>query len=276
MTFDPYEQGARTGRKVFLYVWQRNEKVWRYTSADRNLLVNFQAYTAAAITHEDFEQSSTDIIRMNIEVEVPMLHPVALMWREQAPAESVVLTISEYHADDPDTQVVPVWQGRILGVSWEPAQGSCSMTHSPTYTSLQRTGLRRKAQKLCPLVLYGIDCSVNREAFRLATTVAAISGFSLTAPGVSAVPDGYWSGGFIEYLLEVGVVERRGIKSHTSGTLELASAPTGLVPGQSVNIFPGCDHTTGNNGCKKFNNLPNYGGFPYFAEKNPFGSEPVY
>lgn len=276
MTFDAQELGARTSRKVWLYVWRRGEKVWRFTSADRNLTINFQAYTAAAISHGEIEQSSADLVRMNVDVVVPMLHPVALQYRAQAPADSVVLTIYEHQADDPAVEVVAVWQGRIIGANWNLVEASCTLVHSPTYTSLQRTGLRRKAQKLCPLVLYGADCAVNREAYRLATTVSAISGFNLTAAGVADRPNGYWTGGYIEYLLEVGVVERRGIKSHTSGTVQLTSAPTGLAEGVGVSFFPGCDHTTGSNGCSKFNNVPNYGGFPYFAEKNPFGANPVY
>lgn len=276
MTFNAQETGARTGRKVWLYTWQRGEKIWRYTSADRDLTINFQKYLAAAITHSDIEQSQTDIVRMNLDVQVPMLHPVALLYRTQAPVDSIVLTISEYHANDPANEVRPRWQGRIIACNWDLTVPAAVMTHSPTYTSLQRNGLRRKCQANCPHVLYGPGCKASRESFKLATTVSAISGFNVTASGLASFPNGYWSGGFIEYLLEVGVTERRGIRSHTSGTIVLDARPTGLVDGKAFNVYPGCDHTTGANGCAKFNNLPNYGGFPHFAVKNPFGADPVY
>lgn len=275
MTFDAIENSARRGRKVFLYTWQRGEKTWRYTGADRNLQINFQDYIAAAISHEEIEQGP-DLVRMNLAVAVPTLHPVAVMYRQQSPIDSVVLTVSEYHAGDPDNEVRPVWSGRIVSVGWDLPEGEATINHSPTSASLGRNGLRRRCQKNCPLVLYGLACRVNREAFRLSTTVAQLVSLALTADGIAGHFDGYWNGGYIEYAIETGVLERRGITSHTSGTITLSSLPIGLTDGMPVSIFPGCDHTTGANGCGKFNNLPNYGGFPHFAQKNPFGNEPVY
>ena len=117
---------------------------------------------------EDALEQGGEIERQNVGVTVPMLHPVALMYRVQSPADSVVLTIAEYHATDPDVQVRPVWSGRITSVRWDPEENQATITHAPTYASLQRNGLRRKYQANCPLVLYGLACGVNREAYKLA------------------------------------------------------------------------------------------------------------
>lgn len=275
MTFDAIETSARSARKVFLYTWQRGERVWRYTGANRNVTVNFQEYTRAAIEHDEIEQGG-EVERHDVGVTVPMLHPVAVMFRAQAPADSVVLTIAEYHESDPVAEVRPVWSGRIVSVRWDPTENQATITHSPTYTSLARNGLRRKYQKNCPWVLYGPGCYVNREAFRLTSTAANVTGVSMEALGVGAHPDGYWSGGYIEYAPSSGLVERRGIRSHAGGVVHLSAVPAGLLDGMAVSLFPGCGHTTGANGCLKFNNLPNYGGFPHFPNANPFGSNPVY
>lgn len=275
MTFEAFDSGTRPGRKVYLYVWQRGEKVWRYTSADRKLVINTQEYTPAPITHPDIEQGS-EIVRMNVEVDVPYNHAVARMYRIQAPTDSVVLTISATYIEDPDTEVRPQWSGAIVGVSWDLTDLTASITHAPTFTSLQRMGLRGRCQSSCDLVLYGRRCGVSRESFKLVTVAAAVGVTSLTAPGISLVPDGYYSGGFIEYRPEVGVVERLGITSHVSGTVNLLGRTLGLLPGMAVEVFPGCDHTPGPNGCAKFNNMPNYGGFPFFARKNPFGNSPIF
>lgn len=275
MTYNARDTGARTGRKIFLYTWQRGDKTWRYTGADRNLEISFQRYLASAIDHDEPEQGP-NIVRMSLAVRVPMLHPVAAMYRAQSPVDSVVLTISEVHEGDPDQEVRAVWSGRITSVAWDIPKATATITHAPTYSSLQRMGLRRRCQKNCPLVLYGAACGVNRQAYRLATFAGVINGTSLTAPGISDKPDGYWNGGYIEYAIETGVLERRGIRGHTSGTIDLTGRPAHLAAGMAVSIFPGCDHTTGANGCEKFSNLPNYGGFPNFPTKNPFGADPVY
>ena len=85
-----------------------------------------------------------------------------------------------------------------------------------------------------------------------------------------------WNGGFIEYVPQGGMLERVGIRSHAGGVVQLSRPPQYLAAGMAVSIFPGCDRTTGANGCAKFGNLPNYGGFPHFPTKNPFGNDPVY
>jgi hypothetical protein len=54
------------------------------------------------------------------------------------------------------------------------------------------------------------------------------------------------------------------IKSATNTALTLAN-PLLFVPvaGDVFTILPGCDHTTGQGGCGKFNNLLNFRGFPF-------------
>ena len=43
------------------------------------------------------------------------------------------------------------------------------------------------------------------------------------------------------------------------------------VVGQDVDVFAGCDHTVDT--CdQKFDNVINYGGWPYVPSKNPFES----
>lgn len=275
MTFEAQEIGARTGRKVWLYTWTRGSKVYRYTSADRSLLVGGKVYASATISHDEIEQGG-EIIRQNLDILAPMLLPVALLFRVQSPVDSVVLQLSEFHADDATEEVRVIWTGRVVGARWDLPATTCTLTHSPTYASMQRNGLRRRAQKTCPHVLYGSACGVDRGAFRLNATVATVSGVAIAAPGFGAQPDGYWSGGYISYQIDAGVEERRGIKAHTGTQLQLEGIPLGLSPGMVVAAFPGCDHTTGAAGCGKFDNLPRFGGFPNFPDKNPFGADPVY
>jgi len=68
----------------------------------------------------------------------------------------------------------------------------------------------------------------------------------------------------------------RFIASHSSGTLTLMQASNSLsaaIEGgpQSVTLYPGCSHTIAD--CRdKFNNLVNFGGFPWIPSKNPFNN----
>jgi hypothetical protein len=72
------------------------------------------------------------------------------------------------------------------------------------------------------------------------------------------MPAGHLAGGLLEWVDGGGMLERRMIMTH------------------SGNNAPGCDHTTGAAGCGKFNNVANFGGFPYIPTKNPHGGGPLY
>lgn len=274
MTFESRETSAWEGRKVFIYTWTRGAQVWRYVAADQDVVLDFQRYTAdGAIEHDTIEQGS-DPIRAGIEVTVGMTHPVADLYRTTPPRESVMLLIQAYHVGDEGFRV-PVWQGRISGVKWEPEQARAKLSHEPTYTSLKRTGLRRPYQKLCPLLTGGKRCGVNLELYAITAPVLEVNGLTLTVPAIAGQPDDYYDGGEMVYEIVSGVTERRTIRTKAGGVVSITAFPTGLLPGMNAKFYPGDDHTADT--ChNKFNNIPNYGGFIYFPGKNPFGGSPVY
>jgi len=125
--------------------------------------------------------------------------------------------------------------------------------------------------------LYRRGCNLNDYDFAIAGTVTAASGFLVTINDLidSNIEDGYFTGGMIETA--DGFL--RYITQHSGTTLTLVRPLQALedeVNGSSglanVILYPGCDHTR--NTCKaKFNNLANFGGFPWIPGKNPFGND---
>lgn len=67
-----------------------------------------------------------------------------------------------------------------------------------------------------------------------------------------------------------------GSKGDQSTSITLLGTTDGLTVGTRVRLYPGCDRTTGANGCTKFNNLPNFGGIPQLAGRSPFDGNPVF
>lgn len=274
MSFDAEERSQYAGNKVYLYTWTRGAAVFRYAAADQDVVSDFQRYVAnGVIQHGPIEQGG-DPIRAGIEVTVESDHPVASLFRSIPPMDTVLLLIQEIHADDL-TDRKPVWQGRITSVRWDSEAGEAVITHEPTYTSLQRMGLRRAYQRLCPLVTGGARCRLNLEAFALDTTVQELNGVSITLASIAGRPDGYFTGGFITYEISAGVIERRPVRSQVGTVLELSNFPVGLVVGGSLKAYPGDDHTA-KTCAEKFGNIDNYGGFIYFPGKNPFNGTPIY
>lgn len=128
-------------------------------------------------------------------------------------------------------------------------------------------------QQTCNHVLFGPFCQVNKDSFKLVTTISAIDPANKTVTIA-----GRKSGGAADYF-EAGYFDHPATsnkyaiwKSEFAGTTEtklhLGYWHPELAVGQSLTAFAGCKHTTAD--CKnKFNNAANFGGFPFIPRVNP-------
>lgn len=272
MTYSTLETSASDGRPVELYTFSRGSAfVWRYTSADRDLLVGTQTYTSAIIRRGSIEQGA-EISRSNLRLSVARDFPIASLYKIASPSENVHLVVQQYHYGD--TDVKTLWQGDILGVKFAGTEADIELGPSSA-TALKRTGLRRCYQKQCPFALYGPDCTVDPAAFRVTGSVVTVSGLAVQVVEAASRADGYFDGGYLEWAVGAGTYERRFIVTHAGVNLTLDVQPVGLLVGASARLYPGCNHSLAT--CNsKFSNAANYGGMPYIPTKNPFGGDPVY
>lgn len=270
MSYDTLERSAADGRPIEIFAFARGSLAWRYTSADRDLTVETQAYRAAVIKRPKIQQG-TEVARSVLTLTVPRTLDVLDQFRVVPPSDEVTVTIRSFHFGD--IEIATIWQGVILGVTLNDDEATIQL--EPRSNGLRKMGLRRQYQRQCPFVLYGADCTLARETFKVTGTVSSLSGVVVHVPEADAPADGYFNGGYIEWLVAVGVYERRFIASHVGDTLNLDVQTVGLAAGQQVFIYPGCDHAVDT--CNtKFSNVLNYGGMPFIPLKNPFGSDPVY
>lgn len=270
MTYDAIERSADLGRPVEIFTFARGEILWRFTSANEDVSEGGNTYTTAVIRRGPVEQG-TEISRNNMRLTVPRDFPIAALYQIAPPSEVVTMTLRQFHFGD--GEAIVLWTGRIVSVSFMNTEAEIIL--EPIYTSLRRNGLRRAYQRQCPHVLYGPACKVNATAYRVSAVVDSVSGLNVTSPTFDAQPDGYWEGGYIEWQIATGTFERRFIYGHVGAQLELDMVTLDLAVGQTVFVYPGCDHSITT--CRdKFSNVLNYGGMPYIPVKNPFGSDPVY
>lgn len=77
--------------------------------------------------------------------------------------------------------------------------------------------------------------------------------------------DGYFRGGILNLSGEYGY-----ITSDVGNVITLQYAVPGLSVSDVIQVAPGCD--LNQNTCNsKFNNILNFGGYPYISPDNPFG-----
>lgn len=159
-----------------------------------------------------------------------------------------------------------LWAGRVAGVddNADTATARCE----PLSVSMKRVGLRRLYSRRCSHVLYSAPCGAAQIS-TTATVLAVPAGNrieldALTIASQEAVLPGGWvqqASGARYMVTGVDVYNNR-ISLLTPGT---------FVPGETITLVAGCDHTPATCAAR-FNNLANYGGFPFVPGKNPFST----
>lgn len=270
MTYAAIEASAQSGRPVELYEFINGSTAYRYTSADGDVVYGGNNYTAVPIARGAVEATS-ETARLALEITCARDLPVLGLFSTMPPEEVVAVTLRRLHAGD--GEAITLWMGRVLNVTWNNA--SAGIHCESVYTSLKRTGLRRLYQKGCPHVVYGPGCGLDCDDFKVVRTVATITGTTITLGTLSGYADGYFAGGYLEWEKSAGVFERRAIRSQVGSVVTIGFPIPGLAASASVNLYPGCDHSLAT--CDgKFVNRLNYGGQPYFPDKNPFNGVAIY
>ncbi|KVR21727.1 hypothetical protein WK13_34885 [Burkholderia ubonensis] len=157
-----------------------------------------------------------------------------------------------------------------------PTPGTLELTCDNLGSSFTTNGLRLCWSRMCPHVLYDPNgCGANKNAYRMDGTLTYAAKGQLKLDEVGKMPDGWFDGGFVEWYIAPGVLERRGIEWHQGTTLSLLGFSDGFEIGQKVSVYAGCDRTITT--CdRKFKNAPNYGGAPYLPGKSPYDGDPVF
>ena len=269
MTYNLIEISEYDGEPVELYTFNRSSDVFRYTSADADHTFGGFVFSAVPLQRGKLRQD-LESAKQSVTLESSKDLGVVQTYRTSPSSNVTTLRIQRYH--EGDTEAVTIWLGRIVNVKF--GERDCKIRCDPFFTSLKRSVLRMRYQTNCPHVLYSTVCGVLRAAFQVNAPLLGAGGVQLISSVFSAFSDGYFSGGYVEWE-NGGINERRFILSH-SGTEIIIDLPFEGIPGNAnVRVFPGCDHTllTCSN---KFGNEDNYGGQPFYPDKNPMDGTPIF
>lgn len=275
MTYKTYEESVAEGSPVLLFVFKYSGKTWRYTTEDNDRLYNTETFVATAISINEFP-SVTDTEKATVEISVPTDCPAAELFKVGPPSEVVSVTVFSNHLSDSAQEFVVVWKGRVSNVDWD--LNSAVITSDSVFNALNRAGLGPRFTRQCNTYVYSSRCKLAKSDWKQVGVVTSVSGTELIVPDVIGKEDNYFAGGYVEWEnANNGNIEMRFIRSSYSATgkILLNSFALNMVAGQSVTLYPGCDHQLAT--CRsKFKNVVNYRGVPYIPSKNPFGGTALY
>lgn len=260
MSFASRETSLFQGQPFELYLFQTETQTWRLTSADRKIIYSGQLYEPEAITRTPTGQGQ-EMTSGAIKVTIPKEHPIALLFVSFIPSTPLSLVIFRGHEGEPDSEVVVHFTGSVTQATFGEA---CELNCVPERYALKKRVPGPKYQKPCNHILYDAGCQVDRNLFKLTATLNSVNGETIRAAAFATKPDGWFNAGYIEKG-----TERRMIINHVGDTLTLLNAMAGLVAGDVVAAYAGCNRTFSDcNG--KFNNSERFFGFEFIPGRNPF------
>ena len=257
----------------------------RYTSGDQDITLNGKLFSCGGATGPYFDrQDERAKVQLKAGMEVDSLVLDIIPGSSQifgAPFLSallagildgaefmlyrVVMPLGSY--GDTRAGANPLFGGRVAEIDFGRSMASIKINSHLELLDIQIP--RNLYQPGCVYNLYDTGCGVNPASFQVSGTVAAGStNSSIFCVHLGSFITGYFDLGKIQFTSGAlnGLVSTVKVLSFNSPNDEfqiVGFLPSAPAPGDTFNIFAGCDKTTGTNGCTKFNNLARYRGFPF-------------
>lgn len=270
MAFDTYEEALETSRPVEVYTFQLGSEFFRYTSAEASVTLGAITFEPLAIKRGGMVEGPEE--RSSVfTIEMPTAGTIASRYISIVPGPQCLVEVIRYQRlDTPTPEQIIIFQGAIQSVSFKEDGRVASIACQSLVAATSRPAPRFVYSSACNHVLYDSRCKIVRDqpAFKFSGTVNGINGNVLTIVGLAAFGNGWFTSGLIEAF---SGTDARMILEHTGDDITLLLPFPSPVVGTSVEVFAGCNHATTD--CDaKFDNIINYGGFPFVPRLNPFES----
>lgn len=275
MTFAQREESRHQGQPVELYLFRFGvtpNAFYAYTNAEVPITFGGVTYNPVPISRNAITASGT-LDKSALKLSMPINTDIAELFRVYPPAQVVTLILRQGHRDDPDSEFLVSWTGRVLGTDRDGSE--IELTCEPIAASMRRTGLRRHYQIGCPHVLYGKRCKANKTAATIQRDALVVSGNTVDLALGWNGPISYqkYIGGLLEWDGPYGPEARTILRVIDDVRLYLSGPLPGLRAGMDVRVVLGCNHQTSD--CQNLHaNINNYGGQPYIPTKNPINTNP--
>mgnify|MGYP005848442021 CR=1 FL=1 len=242
-----------------LYEFSMSGVFYRYTNSLTPVTKDGFEYTPETIKNSNNE-ATDDANKATLMITVPRGNTyVSNTWFQQKKGSLTVF----YRVGSGPWLVF--WKGSVSGVVMKGEL--VEIVGDSLLSELDRNGLHAKYQVQCNRVLYDEGCRVKPDDYSTIGPVTLIEGLDITISGLSAKPNGYYTGGYVTF----SGTEFRMIIGHTGDIITIFSPVVGLKLNTNGTVRPGCNHTLAD--CRdKFNNTINYLGCPWHPERNPFSS----
>lgn len=261
--FDDLEQSVSSSAPVEGYKFIGSFKTYLYTSADKAQIINGETYLPIAVKRSNIKAGTQEDDNLSLDLDLPFDIDVIRDYAYSQTPPKLLLEVYRQQFDDEFAWSL-FWKGIVRGFN---VSGRTAKVQVPSIFSLALQGEIPNVyfQTPCNHVLYDQRCGVLRSDHRYVADIQAVAKtiITLQAAGPTA------------HILSAGEIvnlrngERRLILDNEGAVVSIGYPFVDLRPGDQVELVKGCDHSL--SACKaKFDNVINFGGFPYIPSDNPF------
>ena len=269
MTSEARDQSRESGEPIYFYAFMRGTVTWRYTSADRDLPYAGNDFTKASITHSNIK-SGGDSGGQSISITMPRTLDVATNWFPWPPADVIMCTIFCQHAGETDAQVI--FSGRVLQPKWSDA--TLTLVSEDMLSITRGAAPAPRLQRSCWKTAYSTEFGIDPDDYRVAGTISAMDGFTLTIAAAATFPDGRLVNGVLEWERPDGLLMSRTIEMHAGSDITIDYGDISLEVGLDVSLLPGYRQSW-DDANDYFDNAVNCGSLEYIPSRNPHDGNPV-
>ncbi|MEM9043519.1 MAG: phage BR0599 family protein [Pseudomonadota bacterium] len=267
MSYDARETSRDDAQPFYLFEFTRGTQVNRFTSTVDSKIAFGETFFSSAISHGKITTGG-QVARDKFEIDFPPTDTFAQSQIGVRGPQLTTLTAWRNHEGLADTEARVIFKGRVI--AGKPGTDKIVVVCSSIMSALKDQGLRRRILRTCDHVLYHGACRLNRADFEIAGSITASDGLTHTIAAAAGESDGYFSSGILDFGGVTGFIIR-----HQGNLIRTRAAIPGLLDeissngSAAVTIAPGCNRSRGQ--CdSRFNNLANFGGFPFIPEKDSF------
>lgn len=243
------------------------------TSSSDDVVFNGVTYVATAVKRSKI-LSRPNLLQNNVTIQLSVHDQLGL--RLLMPVnKNLSNRLIIYRGADVGS-LVQIWGGSLIqqGCSGE----SVNFVYGGGGVSIRQLGDRRPFQRRCPFVLYDtLTCRATPQTSSARVTAVNTTNDIFLVSGLDSFDVGYFTGGVLcpNSVYSADNVGNRFISSHNktaTGSQLRVSVPYSLNVGDEISVLAGCDRTWQT--CYgKFNNIVNFGGFPFLPLEDPFVAE---
>lgn len=189
--FETFELSRFLGKPIRLFVFRRQSQVWRYCTADRDLVIGGNTYYAAQIDRSEIKQTAErakDKITIKLAylrdpdaAEYPVTQSLGDNWFPFVPSSTVFVTCLSTHYGDTDPPAVE-WIGQVTQPKFTDVE--LELTCEPSGGTDRARNQGAKWQRGCWKTVYSTGlrgCNLVAGPIPVAGTLTGVSGSDITA-----------------------------------------------------------------------------------------------